>query len=93
MKASIALGVRKSVLEDLVFTKSNFLAFVKSNFLNFAKFGFLDLVKFDFFDVVNFAIVDSTNTNSNTSITWCILIFLIFFDLGAQIIIASYLEY
>ncbi len=46
MKASLAPGVRKSVL-DLTFAN---LAFNKSDFL--------DLVNFDFLDLVEFAMVD-----------------------------------
>lgn len=38
MKAFLALGVRKSVPEELIFAKSKYF---KSDFVNFAKFGFL----------------------------------------------------
>ncbi len=44
MKASLALGVRKSVLEELAFVK--FWAFTKSDFLGLVNFGFLDLANF-----------------------------------------------
>ena len=46
MKAFLALKVRKSIPEELVFTKSDFLGLVN--------FGFLDLA--------NFAVIDSTLT-------------------------------
>ncbi len=47
MKAFLALGVRKSVSEELTFIK---LAFSKSDFLDLVDFGFLDLAKFAIVD-------------------------------------------
>ncbi len=44
MKASLALGIRKSIPEKLVFAK--FWAFTKSDFLSLVNFGFLDLADF-----------------------------------------------
>ncbi len=44
MKAFLALGVIKSVLEKLVFIK--FFAFTKSDFLNLVNFGFLNFANF-----------------------------------------------
>ena len=47
MKTFLALGVRKSILEELTFAK-----------LAFSKFDFLDLVNFDFLDLAKFVTVD-----------------------------------
>lgn len=52
MKISLALGVRKFVLEELNFAKSTVLAFVNSDVLDLVKFGLLFLAKF-----VNFLVV------------------------------------
>lgn len=56
VKSFFALGVRKSVLEELSFAKYDFL--VKSNFLDLIKFDLLDFTKLDFLDLVKFAVVD-----------------------------------
>lgn len=50
MKVFLALGVRKSVLEEL--------AFATFNFLTFPKFDFLDLVNFDFLNLADFVMVN-----------------------------------
>lgn len=47
MKAFLAIGVKKSVLKEVAFAKSHFLAFV-----------FLNLVRFKFLDLANFVIVN-----------------------------------
>lgn len=46
MKDFLALKIKKSVLEELTFVKSNCFALTKFDFLNLAKFDFLDLINF-----------------------------------------------
>lgn len=42
----MALGIRKSVLEQLAFPKSEFVTFAKSDILDLAKSNYLDPAKF-----------------------------------------------
>ncbi len=84
MKASLAPKVRKSVLKELVFAKSDFLGLVN--------FGFLDLADFAVVNRFSKILPNSTITSSKNT-TWYLLILLIFSKLSTQNLIIYFSKY
>lgn len=58
VKSNLALGIKKSVPDELAFAKSDDLAFVKFDILTFVNFDFLVLTNFlDFAKFFQFSIL------------------------------------
>lgn len=54
----MASEIRKSVVEELIFAKFNFIAFAQSDFLALIKYNVWDLANCVFLNLANFAMVD-----------------------------------